>query len=189
MTRRKRNCRWVATVFVVAIAIVGPFRFNSSHVCRVCFCEQHVSARQVPLMNITYWSTRQQTETPLSAQLNRYAVMPAHEHDWSFATGGGNGITCMLGSDRHLLFTAHSKPFAAFIGNVAEYRGNAEAARWLKDLLTETSPQRARFVDAELQSGGFPGNGFTSKAEFIQWWESHRSELERGLDLGIELPE
>lgn len=112
--------RWVAiglfAVFATLLTftlIIGRFGFYS--VCDQCGALRHTTDWQLPLTSLTVFSHSTESETPLNQVLLTNSIVKPHNHHWLFGQGGGNGVTCAIGSGRHIRPAANSKEFADMI--------------------------------------------------------------------------
>jgi hypothetical protein len=143
--------------------------FSGTSVCARCGRIRTTMKFQVPLTDITYFRLDREHASRLSGVLDEGGVRRSHAHDWWFAVGGGNGVTCAIGLGRTLLAATGEPRVAAFVRNLVEHGSAAEAEQWLGALLAlETSGSALQLLR------DFPEAGFTHREEFESWRAEHR---------------
>jgi hypothetical protein len=92
------------------------------------------------------------------------SLIGAHDHNWRFGHGSGNGITCAIGDGRHLWSMTESQHLARFLQDVDRIDGREAAVAWLeRTLQPETGPLLwSRF-------NGYPHEGYADVAQYRQW--------------------
>jgi len=164
MAAAKTTLKWfIAVAVLYLVAWIGPCGFSSTRVCHTCGLVQHRYEHQLPLVQITYWTSQSTEETQLSPMLRDKNLVVVHDHDWVFGAGGGNGIACAIGPARN--WHCDTSAVVSFLADVAKYDGN-EAALYAKDRLldrTENDPLMSAVFSVD-----YPDNGVASKVEYLQ---------------------
>jgi hypothetical protein len=164
MAAFKTTRRWLIAIAVLfLVASIGSCGFSSTRVCHTCGLVQHHYEHQLPLMQVTYWTSQSTAETQLSRMLRGKNLVVDHDHDWVFRAGGGNGIACAIGPARN--WHCDTSALVSFLADVAKYDGN-EAALYAKDRLldrTENDPLMSAVLLVD-----YPDNGAASKDEYLQ---------------------
>lgn len=163
----------------VFLAVAWWASFYSSSFCTVCGQELSTTEWQVPLTQITYWRWQRLRNTPLSDAISRQSVAGKHEHAWSFAHGGGNGVMCAIGQGRHLVTAALSPDIANFVDAVAIHQGRSVARAWVAMLL---APDQSMRVSTVIRMADVPASGFADREQFQRWWQEHRTYFATLLD-------
>ena len=89
-----------------------------------------------------------------------------HQHEWLFCAGGGNGVTCAIGSGRHILPSAESEAVARLIEASQRF---GEIKFHEKLLQTVFDPEVSPYV--RMLGIAVPHDGFSSAAELRAWIE------------------
>lgn len=144
------------------IALIGPCRFNSYSVCDECGAIRRASERQLPFVQISYWTT----ERIEPSALDDLQLAPQHDHHWVFGHGGGNGVSCALGEGRHSVSVLSNPLIHEFLANSHEYAGVEDARGWLAAILKDGKGDRVVIWLAET---GFPATGFSNGGDYEQW--------------------
>ncbi len=95
----------IALVVALGAALFGAFRFSS--VCGHCGLLRQTTRWQVPCVELTLWETHAVSRNDFSDFAGRHGRTADQPHQWLFATGGGNCITCAIGAGRYLWPTIH----------------------------------------------------------------------------------
>jgi len=98
---------------MIALAWVSTFRFRS--VCEKCGAIRQTIDWQFPFTRWTVFERSRVYETPVSRTLATNGIVKVHDHQWIFASGGGNGVTCALGRASQVQFTVESTSVALLI--------------------------------------------------------------------------
>jgi hypothetical protein len=160
-TRRFRLSRKWSILIAVIVALgsaclVLNSRFHSTSVCTDCGKFEYTTLWQLPLTDITYWTTTQEEETPLSRALAASGQIKPHEHDWHFAMGGGNRVFCALGDGQSLWMVSRLPSVGSLVTATYKFGSRRQISQlWtcLHDLkradniriLAATFPQAAEF--------------------------------------------
>jgi len=181
MTQKPKWLGWRAIVLIAAVLVVinGPFRFGYFSVCRECGAVRKTIERQVPLTRLSYWTTHTIEETYLSSAVGRLGLLGAHQHDWLFGAGGGNGVVCALGDGRQIRTNAELYTIARFVENVSESEGEEAARKWLAYALDPKNGHGLRYA---LSSSRYPPTGCRSPEEYRKWKEQGEKEFSAALD-------
>jgi hypothetical protein len=160
------SLRWFVIAGIVAILVWWPFRFSWFSVCSHCGCVRYSVARQLPFAPVTYWTSHTVEQTPLSRSVAEFVTCDTH--DWQFAAGGGNGITCAIGFGRHLRQCTESAELIAFIAATAEHDG-PEAAKYYLELAL--SPEHSDGFLQWLDMLDFDPAKHSDRDGYKQWLE------------------
>ncbi|MEW6157511.1 MAG: hypothetical protein AB1813_08770 [Verrucomicrobiota bacterium] len=87
-----------------------PYGFYS--VCKQCGMIRLSTKWMLPGTFITVFTNSKERSTPLSRTVLNYGIVPPHKHDWLFGQGSGHGVTCAIGSGRHIWPAAQSQKLA-----------------------------------------------------------------------------
>src|SRR4051794_30310553 len=102
-----------AIIPLVASTMFGAFRYTS--LCGQSGAIQDTSECQSPLIHITLFRHSSSHAAPVSAVLTSNRIVAPHQHQWLFCQGAGNGVTCAIGSGRHIRPAVQSNGVAAVI--------------------------------------------------------------------------
>jgi hypothetical protein len=154
----------------VLSAPLWTFRYSS--VCGQCGAIQNTTEWQLPFCPVAYWKHSSIGSTPLSDALSAAGAMPPHQHTWRFAAGGGNGVTCAIGSARHLLRTCQSPELAAYISAIAQFE-SPEKVDLIRAVALDPSTSSAVVGTVALADPRV----FTMRESYERWKRDHREEL------------
>jgi hypothetical protein len=116
MKRKKRFLIVGASVLLIALVASALFgRFGFTSVCSRCGEIRDTTEWQIPLTSVTVFSPSSEHTSPVSTALTTSGIVAAHEHQWLFCQGGGNGVTCAIGEGRHIRPVVQSDAVAAII--------------------------------------------------------------------------
>ena len=149
-------------LLLIVLGLFFPFRFSS--VCTHCGVIRNTTEWQVPLTRITLFSKSNELQTPVSTELVHAGIVTKHDHEWLFCNGGGNGVTCAIGSGRLISPTAQSDGVALILAasqRFGEFQFRDRIMRMMFDSKTS----------GEVYGLGHrvPKNGFTDKQQFLAW--------------------
>lgn len=170
-----RKCFLVCGVILV---VWWPFTFDWIEVCGDCGVMRQSSARQLPMVPISFWTRHYESSTPLSQQVS--PVVGTHTHRWSFVHGSGNGVLCAIGEGRHVASMTRNVDVLTFLQETQRYRSQNEFRGWLNIVLSE---QHARSMRGWLLLDP-PKSGLT-REEYEAWRQRHDPWL---ADEGLERP-
>ena len=105
--KRRKKFIFTGAVLVVLLgaALFGAFGFSS--VCSHCGSVRQATRWQIPFTDLTLWETHTDSRNDFSDFAARHGRSADGPHQWVFAAGGGNGITCAIGRGRYLWPTIH----------------------------------------------------------------------------------
>lgn len=132
-------------------------QFESTSICTICGESQRTREFRIPFTSLTYFVTRKQIATPLSAAIHSAGLLPAtHAHQWLFASGGDR-FSCAIGEGRHIFSAVTSPAVASFVAATAKYRGPSAAQPWVTALLDPNRSSRpSGAIAVTVPPGGFP---------------------------------
>ena len=152
----------LVTITLVASALFGAFRFTS--VCSRCGAIQDTTEWQIPLTSFTLFSHASDRPSPVSTVLKSSGLVAAHEHQWLFCSGGGNGVTCALGDGRHIRPAVESSGVATAIEASQQFGESQFRDRLLRDLFDPKTSEAVRGLGMSV-----PANGFPDASAFRDW--------------------
>jgi hypothetical protein len=165
-TKPKWFAKSLGVVLIFAAAFVlYPFCFSYVSVCAECGAEQHSQEWKLPWTDWTVFKHSSFHATPLSRYLSSSGLVAAHTHNWLFAAGGGNGITCAIGQGRHLWQAIRAPNSARLLESMRTYDGPEAALNFLRLELDPAVSQRGPIMMIAL----FPTNGFSNKEQYHAW--------------------
>jgi hypothetical protein len=140
----------------------GPFCYTS--VCGQCGTLQQTTEWQLPHGRFTFFRRSSERATPLSSTLLMNGIIAPHRHEWVFANGGGNGITCAIGEGSYIRPVVESPAFARLIDTLHRHGQNALRDKVLRGAF---DPSIAHLVYGLTFS--VPTNGFADSADLRAW--------------------
>jgi len=174
-----KKAKWIGgCVLIVAMTLVlWPFCFGYTAICTKCGAEEHVREWRVPFCDLTFFRYSSIVETPLSSSLAPSGLVAEHSHNWLFAAGGGNGVTCAIGSGRYLWNITRQPNSGRLLEAIQTYDGPDKARRLLDFALNPEYSQNDILSMVKL----FPTNGFSNKEQFHTWLSDNDLNLEQAL--------
>jgi hypothetical protein len=174
--------KWMVEGFAILIAtaatLVGwPFRFSYTSVCSKCGAEQHAQEWKLPGTDLTFFTEASVTATPLSKYLSSSGLLTTHSHDWLFAAGGGNGVSCAIGQGRYLWSFMREPQAGQLLETIRVYDGLDAARNFLKAGLDPNLSRGEVWTMVVL----FPTNGFSNKAQYHAWLLDYDLDVARAL--------
>lgn len=163
----------IACLVMGALAL-WPFRFSYTAVCAKCGAEERVQEWKVPGTDWTFFRRSTEVATPLSKMLATSGLLPAHEHNWLFAAGGGNGTSCAIGEGRYLWTVIRQPKSAELLSAIQAYEGSDYARQFLTLAL---DPKRSP-DDPAMMVLLCPTNVFSSKEQFHAWLSEYDLRLD-----------
>ena len=177
--RRIRPFLLLLGLYLTLGACLGQFDpFSSSSVCRHCGSMRHSTKYYFPFTSTVVWESHSSVSTPVSEVLMGRGLVPRHEHGWLFCSGGGNGVTCAIGSGRHIRSTVNRSEVADLLAFMAAH-----------DLTNELNTVRLAIFDPQMSwsTAGysilFTAEEFDHADEFLAW---HREEWSMLMELHPE---
>jgi hypothetical protein len=167
MKTAMRNWIWasfIVTVFMVTAVVLWPYRFRYNSFCTKCGAVQYTTEWQFPGSDWTFFSHSTVTATPLSRYLSSSALVSAHQHNWLFGHGGGNGVRCALGSGDRLRTAVNFPETIRFLEVVKKYGGENQSERFLRLALNPDSTDKVLTLAALV-----PKNGFSNREQYQSW--------------------
>ena len=160
----RRRRRWAFLAVLVALAVWGPFRFSWFSICDQCGSVRNSSYRQLPFVGITYWTSHDVIETPLSRIAAGF--VPPHEHHWLFGHGGGNSVTCALGPAGSMRRFTRDPEIVRFIELTHRFAGSNAAQHYLAYAL---NPDQCRQFSVWLDLNNIVDSDIDSVAAYEGW--------------------
>jgi hypothetical protein len=155
--RRKRIAVAFAIVAVAVLAASALFgRFYFTSVCSQCGAIRDTTEWQIPLTRISVFRHSSEHASPVSIVLSSGGIVPAHEHQWLFCQGGGNGVTCAIGEGRHIRPVVESDGVAAVIAASQRFGDLQFRDRVLHALFDPKTAEAVRILGANAPTNGFP---------------------------------
>lgn len=153
-----------------------PFTFYWVEVCGECGAMRQSSARQLPMVPISFWTWHHESGTPLSQQVT--PVVGVHTHRWSFVHGSGNGVFCAIGEGRHAASLTRNADVLTFLQETERYRSQKEYRGWLNLVLSERHARSMRrWLELDPLKSGL------TREEYEAWRQRHDPLLtDEGLD-------
>ncbi|MCY2953349.1 MAG: hypothetical protein NTU53_15425 [Planctomycetota bacterium] len=157
---------------ILILAIIGPFRYGYFSVCSVCGRVQGTSRRELPLICLAYWISHSEEDTLISKTVTSAGLVTAHQHDWVFGHGGGNG---RFGSGPGISMrrAADSPDMVRLIQTIAQYEGKAAAQRLIHKLLDYRT---TREVQEQIMFLDLPPQGLSTLRDYRQWRDRQAQE-------------
>ena len=157
---------------LVATALFG--RFSYSSVCRHCGARQSTTEWQILFTGITLFRHSTYNPTRFSIAAEQYGRTKNQNHDWAFASGGGNFVTCAIGSGRYLWKSTDSDNVLRLLD--LAFSADPEFGEAL--LVAALSPHSAQAV-VEL-AFKLPANAKTPDALRL-WRDEHTTEIREAI--------
>lgn len=151
-----------------------PFRLSYTAVCTKCGAEERVQEWKVPGTDWTFFRRSSEIATPFSKSLSASRLVGAHDHNWLFAAGGGNGTRCAIGEGRYLWTIIRQPKSAHLLEAIQLYEGENHAQQFLKLAL---DPGRSQ-DDPAMMVLLCPTNGFSNEEQFHAWLSEYGLHLE-----------
>jgi len=171
-SRSRRTAKLVAFTLVLALAAMGPFRFSWFSICSQCGAVRNSSQRQLPFVNVTYWTSHNTVETPLSQVAATF--IPQHEHNWIFGHGGGNSVMCALGPAGAMRRFTSDSDIVHFLVLTQRFIGPEAAQHYLAFAL---NPEQCRDFSAWLRIGNISGSRIDTKSDYDKWLRDTRAYI------------
>jgi hypothetical protein len=141
------------------------------YICETCAVTRSTVERQVPWMNVTWWTAHTPEEpTLLSQYLAQEARIGDHSHSWIAVRGGGNGVQCALGQGRQTQLNSMEKEVIDFLRFVKAQETPATFEHWLAFILNHRTAGAAQSLLWRLSR--YP--------TLEQAWWSERLRMEEG---------
>ena len=161
----------VAAATLVLLGLAAAFgRFSFTSVCSRCGAIRDTTEWQVPMTRISVFSHSSERASPVSAVLTRSGIVGAHEHQWMFCQGAGNGVSCAIGEGRHIRPGVLSEGAAMVIGASQRFGELEFRDRLLRTLFDPKTSEAVRSLGMRAPTNGFPD------ASTFQTWLSRESE-------------
>ena len=122
-------------LFVLLLTNGGQLR--ERYVCVQCGMHMTATLQQIPATGITLTTWQHLEATSLSIAMYKHRLVGAHRHQWKFAFGAGNTVSCMLGKygNRSVYMRTNNASLGNFIAMLVEYRSWNEAQQWCHRVL------------------------------------------------------
>jgi hypothetical protein len=180
--RSSRKFKWligVGSLFVLTAALAfWPFCFFHDSVCSQCGALQHVTEWQLPHSRYSFFRRFSVEPTVLSDYLLSSGVVSAHEHQWLFGHGGGNGVRCALGDGDRIRATVGSADVARLLSMTRQFGEQQQSRELLRFAFDRDMSRSIRFLAANV-----PTNGFASAEEYRVWIADNRWLVDDALEI------
>lgn len=165
-TRKRLLIAFVLALTLILVNLITFVfgRFSYSSVCTRCGAIQHAADWKIFGSVIPLLSSATVEATPFSTALTGGSSTNTCQHQWMFAQGSGNGVTCAIGSGRHLWTTIRSTNVAALLVWNQKY-GDPQ----FQDRLVQVALDPETYSAAEMLAFDIPDNGFASRDEYHVW--------------------
>jgi hypothetical protein len=146
-------------------------KFDYSELCAVCGRARDVVDWQVPGTQRNYYTLREERPTALSGVLEQRELVAAHDHQWQFVRGHGNGRTIVLGAGHPISWSLLSPHMGTFMESMLEFTDRETALRWLNQL---RDPTYSRLCQAMADAAS--RRSFQTRAEWEDWLRDFEAE-------------
>ena len=159
--------------FAALLALLAGWyygQFEYRELCGTCGRARWCVDWQIPATRHTYYSTRVERETPLSGTLESLKLLPAHEHDWLFVSGRGNGIYLLLGEGHPISWSLHSRNTGEFVKDILKWTDRDSVNLWLNRM---RDPNYSRMCQALANASRL--ETFTNRVQWETWIADYQS--------------
>lgn len=116
--------------------------------------------------------------TALSSYLTSSGAVAAHEHQWLFGHGGGNGILCALGPGDSIRAAVTSAKVARLLSVSRQFGGQKQSTEFLRHAF-DRAMSRIILCIAER----VPSNGFASAKAYQIWFTDQKWLIDDALEM------
>ena len=164
-------CLVIAAALSLGV-LASTFRYSS--VCGQCGAVLRATDWQLPLSRTTWLHTSPEKDTPLSRCLQTNSIVAAHQHQWIFCHGGGNGMRCALGTGGFIEATAESAEVACLIATLSKFQEHEFRDRMLTNIF---NPRMSRVVESISRTA----TNFSSRESLRAWIDSEADTFDKML--------
>ncbi len=163
----------VGVLSVLAALCVGVLygRFDYSELCAVCGRARDVVDWQVPGTQQGYYTLREERATALSGVLEKRQLVDAHDHQWQFVRGQGNGRTIVLGAGHPICWSLLSPHMGTFMESMLHFTDRETTLHWLNQL---RDPSYSRLCQAMADAAS--RKSFQTPVEWEDWLRDFEAE-------------
>ena len=97
-------------------------------------------------------------------------LLPAHEHDWLFVSGRGNGIYLLLGEGHPISWSLHSRNTGEFVKDILKWTDRDSVNLWLNRM---RDPNYSRMCQALANASRL--ETFTNRVQWETWIADYQS--------------
>lgn len=163
----------IAGLTVLAALCAGVLygKFDYSELCAVCGRARDVVEWQVPATQGSFYTLREERPTTLSGMLERRQLVEAHDHQWQFVRGTGNGQTIVLGAGHPISWSLLSPHMGPFMEQIFQLTDRSTTLRLLNQL---RDPTYSRLCHAMAAAAS--GRTFKDRTELENWQRDFETE-------------
>ncbi len=156
----------IVMLAVLATSAFGVLygQFSYSELCPICARARESVDWQVPFTQHTYYSDREEIETPLSRALTDSGLVEDHEHLWQHIRGKGNGRPAVFGAGQPIVWSLHSPHTGEFLKTMLHWTDEDTTLIWLNRM---RDPKYSRLC--QYMASRSLGMTFSNRDDWENW--------------------